>query len=156
MDYVLDARQLGEYEGPGFDVVYCSHTLEHFEPGDVPLVLKGFAHVLKDDGFVEIRVPDIGELAKLLIEKVLDLNHVVYTSFAGVPVTIGHLIWGYGPEVYGMGEVMRHKCGFTQFTLAQLLSRDFTYVVPGHNPNNCELQMLAYKQKPEKHIYEEG
>src|SRR6266446_7887238 len=41
-----------------FDAVYCSHNLEHYYRHDGATVLRGFLHVLKPDGFAEIKVPD--------------------------------------------------------------------------------------------------
>ena len=60
-DVVGDARALREtVAANSFDAVYCSHNLEHYYRHDVDKVLQGFLHVLKAEGFAEIRVPDIG------------------------------------------------------------------------------------------------
>ena len=64
-DIVLDARKLSQLPPSEYDAVYCSHNLEHYYRHDAPYVLQGFLHVLKEDGFAHIIVPDIGELAPL-------------------------------------------------------------------------------------------
>lgn len=157
IDIVMDAREILLIDRETFeayDVVYCSHTLEHFEPWDTALVIEGLAKAVKTEGWLEIRVPDVGELAKRLIEAKGDVNHVVYTSAHGVGVTIGHLLWGYGPEIQGIGEAFRHRNGFSRHTLTELLRPHFSYLVFTHEPSNCELRVVAYKQKPERHVYD--
>lgn len=44
--------------GP-YDVVYCSHALEHLYPHDVPRALAEFRRVLKPGGAAVILVPDL-------------------------------------------------------------------------------------------------
>jgi len=55
-DILCDARELTSLEAIHFDAVYCSHNLEHYYRHDIPRVLSGFLHVLKDGGFAHIRV----------------------------------------------------------------------------------------------------
>ena len=62
-DIVCDARNLTTLDAGQFDAVYCSHNLEHYYRHDVQKVLTGFLHVLKDNGFVHIQVPDTGSNA---------------------------------------------------------------------------------------------
>src|SRR5436190_16880784 len=56
VDIALDARRLHQLPASGFDAVYCSHNLEHYYAHEVPRVIAGFAHAIKEDGFVELRV----------------------------------------------------------------------------------------------------
>ncbi len=77
-DILLDARGLEGYEHAAFNAVYCSHNLEHFFPHDVPKVLSGYRHVLKHDGFAELRVPDLGPLTQLVIKGKLALDVMIY------------------------------------------------------------------------------
>ncbi len=57
-----------------YDAVYCSHNLEHYYRHDVPGVLKGFHHVLKDYGFADISVPDIDALMKTVVQNAIQRN----------------------------------------------------------------------------------
>jgi predicted SAM-dependent methyltransferase len=66
-DIVCDARNLTTLENGLFDAVYCSHNLEHYYRHDVPKVLGGFLHVLKEGGFAHIVVPDINEVMRITI-----------------------------------------------------------------------------------------
>src|SRR5438045_1858589 len=58
-DVVCDARGLSALPAAEYDAIYCSHNLEHYYKHDGIKVLRGFMHVLKPNGFAEIRVPDI-------------------------------------------------------------------------------------------------
>jgi ubiquinone/menaquinone biosynthesis C-methylase UbiE len=62
---VCDARKLTSLDVDQFDAVYCSHNLEHYYRYDVPRLLAGFLHVLKEGGFAQIIVPDIQEVMKM-------------------------------------------------------------------------------------------
>ena len=56
-----------------FDAVYCSHNLEHYYRHDTAKVLRGFLHVLKQDGFAEIRVPDLRAVMRRVVRDNLDM-----------------------------------------------------------------------------------
>src|SRR5689334_15970515 len=79
-DIVCDARELTTLPPQLYHAVYCSHNLEHYHPHDVPKVLNGFLRVLKPGGFAHIRVPDMGELMRTVVEKSLDIEDIVYES----------------------------------------------------------------------------
>ena len=75
-DIVGDARNLFVLDGGQFDAVYCSHNLEHYYRHEVPTVLSGFLHVLKNGGFAHIRVPDIYAVMRIMLEKNLDIDDI--------------------------------------------------------------------------------
>jgi len=148
-DIVCDARELATLAAAQFDAVYCSHNLEHYYRHDVPRVLAGFMHVLKDSGFAQIRVPDIQEVMKVTMEKNLDVNDVLYQSPAG-PITVLDVIYGYGVEIEQSGEdFFAHKTGFTKNTLLKVLHEagfSNMYVAQG----NFEINALAFKKEPDQ------
>jgi ubiquinone/menaquinone biosynthesis C-methylase UbiE len=147
-DILCDARTLGTLEPSQFDAVYCSHNLEHYHRHDVPRVLAGFLHVLKDGGFAHIRVPDINELMRLTIEQGLDIEDVLYQSPAG-PITVLDVLYGHSDEIERSGQdFFAHKTGFTQKSLLKtLLNAGFSkiYCVVG----NLEINALAFKGVPD-------
>jgi SAM-dependent methyltransferase len=121
-DIVCDARRLDTLEPAAFDAVYCSHNLEHYHRHEVPRVLAGFLHVLKDGGFAHVRVPDLGALMKLVVEKNLDPEDVLYKAPAG-PVRVLDVIYGFGPEIERSGhDFFSHRTGFTRRSLARTLA----------------------------------
>lgn len=148
-DLVCDARTLGTSEAVGaeaFDAVYCSHNLEHYYRHDVDKVLRGFLRVLKAGGFAEIRVPDIGELIKLLANMDLDLEQEIYKSPAG-PVSAHDMIYGYGPEIEASGrDFYAHKTGFSADTLVRALhSNGFGEIYFAPPLAALELHAVAFK-----------
>jgi len=122
-DIVCDARELHSLPAQQFDAVYCSHNLEHFHRHEVPRVLQGFVHVLRPDGFVHLRVPDLGAVMREVQSRGLDLEDVLYTSDAG-PITVLDVLYGYGPEIERSGQpYFAHKTGFTARSLARVVKQ---------------------------------
>lgn len=148
-DIVCDARNLATLEGGQFDAVYCSHNLEHYYRHDVPKVLAGFLHVLKDGGFAQIRVPDISEVMRITIEDGLDIDDVLYESPAG-PIMVLDVLYGYSVEIErSQQDFFAHKTGFTQKSLVAALQRSGfskTYSMTG----NLEINALAFKGVPDQ------
>ncbi|MDA0656178.1 MAG: methyltransferase domain-containing protein [Proteobacteria bacterium] len=144
-DVVADARELDKLEAKQFDAIYCSHNLEHYYRHDVMKVLKGFHHVLKDQGFAEIRVPDIPAVMTTLVDDEKDIDDVLYESAAG-PITIRDVVYGYAKEIEESGQdFYAHKTGFSKASLKKaVLECGFSYVVqiPG-----APWEILAYAFK---------
>jgi len=147
-DIVCDARELATLEGGVFDAVYCSHNLEHYYRHDVPRVLAGFQHMLKDGGFAHIRVPDINEVMRLTIERGLDIDDVLYTSPAG-PIMVLDVLYGYTVQIERSGQdFYAHKTGFTQKSLLSALERaGFSRIYS--TLGNLEISAIAFKGKPD-------
>ena len=147
-DVVCDARNLTTLEAGAFDAVYCSHNLEHYYRHDVPKVLGGFLHVLKEGGFAQIRVPDLAAVMKATIDRGLDVEDVLYESAAG-PITVLDVLYGLGSEIEQSGrDYFAHKTGFTQKSLAKALNKaGFTKVFSGLG--NFEISALAFKGEPD-------
>lgn len=149
-DVVCDARLLGErLPSASYDAIYCSHNLEHYFPHDGERVLRGFAHVLKPDGFAEIRVPDIGEVLRAAVSRGLDLEDELYASPAG-PIRVLDVVYGWQEEIARSGqEFYGHRTGFTAKSLARALSRagfGVVFLVP---PMAIyELRALAFRITP--------
>lgn len=149
VDVVYDARDLGQFPASRYDAIYCSHNLEHHYRHNVTRVLRGFAHVLKPDGFAEIRVPDIGALLRQMAERGADIEDAAYSGPSG-PVSAHDMLWGYGPELEKNGEHhYAHKCGFTRPALVRALSEaGFTrllFLVP---LAELELRVAAFRSEP--------
>jgi hypothetical protein len=143
-DIVCDARELSRLPGSEYDAVYCSHNLKHYYRHDGIKVLGGFQHVLKEDGFAHIRVPDIGKLMRVVVQKNLDIDDFLYQSPAG-PITVRDVFYGYGVEIERSGhDFYAHKTGFTQKSLVALLRKaGFSHVFAGSR--NLEIAAFAFK-----------
>jgi len=146
-DIVCDARELSKLPGADFDAVYCSHNLEHYHRHEVARVLAGFLHVLKPDGFAHVRVPDMGEVMRTVVDKRLDIDDVLYQSPVG-PITVRDVIYGYGVEIERTGnDYYAHKTGFTRKSMIAMLTRcGFPRVFTGLG--NFEITAIAFRGDP--------
>lgn len=145
-DILCDARELSTLDADQFDAVYCSHNLEHYYRHEVPKVLSGFLHVLKENGFAQIRVPDINAVMRTTIEKGLDIDDVLYQSSVG-PIMVVDVLYGHGAEIERSGEdFYAHKTGFTQKSLLKALNKaGFTKVYC--TLGNLEINVIAFRDK---------
>lgn len=102
VDFVADARSLPFRDGV-FEHVYSSHTIEHFSYTDTRTVLIEWLRVLRVNGVIELRCPDLRARALL---------------FALRPR------WSYVRNIYGAQdhEFNFHKAGFSYGLLRDLLS----------------------------------
>jgi hypothetical protein len=146
-DIVCDARKLDTLDNCQFDAIYCSHNLEHYYRHDVPKVLKGFLHVLKESAFVHIRVPDVMAVMKTMLEKNLDIDDVLYQSALG-PIHAYDVIYGYGEQIERSGvDFFAHKTGFSAKSLATAIYQaGFTMLYIGSA--NLEVTAYAFKGEP--------
>ena len=146
-DIVCDARTLTTLEAGQFDAVYCSHNLEHYYRHDVPKVLAGFLHVLKEGGFAEIKVPNIAEVMKETVERGLDIDDVLYQSPAG-PIMVLDVLYGYSVEIERSGQdFFAHKTGFTPKSLVKAIrAAGFSVIYTGARP--LEISAFAFKGTP--------
>jgi len=147
-DVLCDARELTKLAGSAFDAVYCSHNLEHYYRHEVPKVLAGFRHLLKGPGFAHIRVPDLGDVMRQVVQNSIDIDDVLYQSPAG-PITVRDVVYGYGVEIERSGnDFFAHKTGFTQKSLVKMLEGcGFTFVFS--TAGNLEVTALAFKERPD-------
>ena len=148
-DVICDARDLQSRLPAQFDAVYCSHNLEHYFAHHVPRVLSGFHHVLKPDGFVDIRVPDIQALIEHLGRYKMGLEDPLYTSPFG-PVTALDVIYGFGKEIEESGnDFWAHKTGFSPNRLERAVREaGFPYVSLRLLPEHVEVRALGFKREP--------
>lgn len=147
-DLICDARELHTRPAGEFHSVHCSHNLEHYFAHDVRRVLNGFRHVLADQGFVHLRVPDIAQVAQAMVTRNLDIDDVLYVSPAG-PILVKDVFYGWGAQIEASGvDFFAHKTGFTPKSLANALA------VAGFGPvyigtQEYEVQALAFLQPPD-------
>lgn len=148
-DFVCDARELLAQPPAQFDAVYCSHNLEHYYRHDAVRVLRGFLHVLKTDGFAEIRVPDIRLVMQAMLDKALDIDDVLYQSGVG-PILVRDVIYGWHVEIERTGQdFFAHKTGFTARSLTAILKyAGFAQVVSVPAIGVYEARAFAFKREP--------
>lgn len=147
-DIICDARELHLLPAAQFDAVYCSHNLEHYYRHEVPQVLSGFLHVLKPNGFAEIRVPDIRASILTMLDGNLDIEDEAYTSAAGA-ITFRDIVYGSAKLIEkSRNDFMAHKTGFSRKSLGDtILAAGFTEIWTMPTPP-YEVWMIAFRQAP--------
>ena len=149
-DIVCDARKLNTLKADEYDAIYCSHNLEHYYRHEVFDVLAGFLHVLKPEGFVHLRVPDINELMQVVVKNSLDIDDVLYKSPAG-PITVRDVMYGYGKEIEESGnDFFAHKTGFTAKSLSSVI-RTSGFNGAFFGTGNLEITAYAFKNSPSEY-----
>jgi len=148
-DVLCDARELDSLAPSQYDAVYCSHNLEHYHKHDGARVLRGFLHVLKPEGFAEIRVPDMTSVMRAFVLGNMDIEDVLYESPAG-PITVRDVIYGWGVEIERTGDdFYAHKTGFTAASLRSALQiAGFWGAAVGVDEKAYEIRALAFKAEP--------
>ena len=127
-----------------FDAIFSSHNLEHVFPHEAPQVIKEFARVLTDDGFVVLTCPDLQSVCEAVAKD--KLLEPLYTSAAG-PIAAIDMLYGHRAALATGKYYMAHKCGFTYSALVNLfLSGGFKSVFGGRRELAFDLWILAFKQ----------
>jgi predicted SAM-dependent methyltransferase len=127
-DYRCDIRKTPFATGH-FDVVYSSHTLEHFTKIEVDAVLDEMVRILKEDGELRLVLPNLQWAARKIMNGEIDGD--VYNVL-------------YGAQTY---QENFHKIGFVPQTIEQLLkAKGFTKFMWAHD--RYHMAMRAWKVIP--------
>jgi len=133
------------------DAVYSSHNIEHIFPHEVPIALREFYRVLKEDGIVVITCPDLQSAGEALTQ-----DKLFETLFEAISVPEGHkipitafdVLFGHRNTTAGGNVFMVHKGGFTYSTLDRAFyEAGFKARYGGRRPRRCDLFLVAFKQK---------
>jgi len=118
-DIVASIANLDPIDPETMDAIWCSHNLEHLHTHEINTALSEFRRVLKPDGFALITLPDLEEIARLVIDG--RLEEVAYHSPAG-PITALDMIFGHSASIRVGRHYMAHHTGFTVETLGRRLA----------------------------------
>lgn len=94
----------------GAHAVLSSHTHEHLNDFDVLQGFREIHRVLKKGGFLVMNVPDLMEIAKLVLQGKVD--EVLYQSKAG-PIRPIDMLFGHQLSIQRGSVFMAHRTGFT-------------------------------------------
>ena len=134
-------------ETASVDAVHSAYNIDHIYPHEVPIALGEFYRVLKEDGIVFIRCPDIQSVLEAVVEdKLLETFYVTEDGQKIAPIDI---IYGNRQEIAEGNEYMAKKCGFTYSVLNMAFSEaGFKARYGGRIAfNGAELALVAFKQK---------
>ena len=133
------------------DAIYSSHNIEHIYSYEVPIALREFYRVLKEDGIVVITCPDLQSVCEAVVQ-----DKLFQTLFQGksvpegydVPVTAFDILFGHRETTEDGNVFMVHKGGFTYSVLDRAFyEAGFKVRVGGRRPEACDLFLVAFKQK---------
>ena len=132
-------------ETSSVDAVHSAYNIDHIYPHEVPIALAEFYRVLKEDGIVYIRCPDIQLISEAVIND--QLLEALYESPAG-PISPIDIIYGNRQEIVEGNEYMAKKCGFTYSVLNMAFwEAGFKTRYGGRNQDTYELSLIAFKQE---------
>lgn len=109
-DYRCDLRQLPFKTGE-FDVVFSSHTLEHFSRVELPVVLDEWVRIMKEDGEFRMVLPNLEWAAQQIMNGEINAN-VMNVLYGAQTYTENHHKMGFTPK---MIEQVLGQRGFKKF-----------------------------------------
>ena len=144
-DIVGTLLDMSAVETGSVDAIYSSHNIEHVFPHEVPIVLREFHRVLKDDGMVVLVCPDLQSVCEAVVDD--KLLQPLYESPAG-PISPIDILYGHRPAIARGNEYMAHKGGFTYSVLNDaFIEAGFKMNYGGRNPDLWELFIISFKQE---------
>ena len=144
-DIVGTLLDMSAVETGSVDAIYSSHNIEHVFPHEVPIVLREFHRVLKDDGMVVLRCPDLQSVCEAVVDD--KLLQPLYESPVG-PISPIDILYGHRPAIARGNEYMAHKGGFTYSVLNDaFIEAGFKMNYGGRNPDRWELFIISFKQE---------
>jgi predicted SAM-dependent methyltransferase len=117
-DIVCSITDISPISADSVDAVWSSHNLEHLQRHEVPLALAEFLRVLKPYGLLLLTLPDLQQVARLVVEDRLEDS--AYISQSG-PITPLDMIFGHTASLARGNRFMAHRTGFTARSLHKLL-----------------------------------
>ena len=142
-DIIGTIVDLSLVETGSVDAVYSAYNLDHIYPHEVPIALKEFFRVLKNDGIAIIKCHDIQSVCEAIgKDKLLD---TFYQSPVG-PITPIDILFGNRKAIAKGNEFMAKKGGFTYSVLDGALHQaGFVIRYGGRIKNGRELSVVAFK-----------
>jgi predicted O-linked N-acetylglucosamine transferase (SPINDLY family)/predicted SAM-dependent methyltransferase len=123
-DHIGNANDMERFADNTFEVVYSSHVLEHMDyQGELQSALQQWLRVLKPGGSVEISVPNLEALSRLILNKELSAEqhfHVMRIIFGGHMHPHDYHLIGFTPTIL---RDMLVGAGFTSIEFVE----PFTY-----------------------------
>ena len=127
------------------DAIFSSHNIEHIFSHEVPIALREFFRVLKDDGVVVITCPDLQSVCDAVAKN--KLLEPLYVSPAG-PISPIDILYGHRGFIANGNVYMAHKCGFTYQTLADAFyEAGFKANYGGSRSQAYDLWLIASKNE---------
>ncbi|WP_137128001.1 methyltransferase domain-containing protein [Roseomonas sp. HF4] len=125
-DILASITDMRDVAAASVDAVYSAHNVEHLAAHEVPLALAEFRRVIAPGGFALITVPDLQQVAALVVAD--RLTDAAYVAPAG-PIAPLDMLYGHGAQIAAGNGFMAHRTGFTARSLeAALVAARFDHV----------------------------
>jgi SAM-dependent methyltransferase len=141
-DIVCSITDISPVAADSVDAVWSSHNLEHLQRHEVPLALAEFLRVLKPNGLLLLTLPDLQQVARLVVED--RLEDTAYISQSG-PITALDMIFGHTVSLARGNGFMAHRTGFTARSLHKLLLEAGFVEVSLRQGTSFDLWATGYK-----------
>ena len=141
-DIVCSMTDMSPVAANSVDAIWSSHNLEHLQRHEVPLALAEFIRVLKPQGLLLLTLPDLQQVAQLVVED--RLEDQAYSSSSG-PITALDMIFGHTASLARGNSFMAHRSGFTAQTLRRVLMETGFVEVGLRRGTSFDLWATAYK-----------
>ena len=144
-DIVGTMTDMKSVETASVDALYSAYNIDHIYPHQVPIALREFHRVLKEDGIVVIKCPDIQGVCEAVVQD--KLLEPLYDSPGG-PISPIDILFGNRKAIAEGNEYMAKKGGFTYSVLnGALYEAGFKARYGGRSQKGWELTLVAFKQE---------
>ena len=144
-DIVGSLTDMKSLETAGVDAIYSAYNIDHIYPHQVPIALNEFHRVLKEDGTVVIKCPDLQSVCEAVAQD--KLLEPLYDSPAG-PISPIDIMFGNRKVIAEGNDYMDKKGGFTYSVLdSAFWEAGFKARYGGRTQGGWELALVAFKQK---------
>jgi len=144
-DIVGSLTDMKSVETASVDALYSAYNIDHIYPYQVPIALREFYRVLKEDGIVVIKCPDLQSVCEAVAQD--KLLEPLYDSPAG-PISPIDIMFGNRKVIAEGNDYMDKKGGFTYSVLnGALYEAGFKTRYGGRSQKGWELTLVAFKQE---------
>jgi SAM-dependent methyltransferase len=144
-DIVGSLTDMKSLETASVDAIYSAYNIDHIYPHQVPIALNEFHRVLKEDGTVVIKCPDLQSVCEAVAQD--KLLEPLYDSPAG-PISPIDIMFGNRKVIAEGNDYMDKKGGFTYSVLdSAFWEAGFKARYGGRTQGGWELALVAFKQK---------
>ena len=144
-DIVGSLTDMKLVETASVDAIYSAYNIDHIYPHQVPIALREFYRVLKEDGIVVIKCPDLQSVCEAVAQD--KLLEPLYDSPAG-PISPIDIMFGNRKVIAEGNDYMDKKGGFTYSVLnGALYEAGFKTRYGGRSQKGWELTLVAFKQE---------
>ncbi len=141
-DIVASITDMSRIRSETVDAIWSSHNLEHLYDHEVGKAMQEFLRVLKPDGFIYLKVPNLQEIAEFIVAGGAD--RAAYESAAG-PIAPLDMIYGHRGAIAAGYVHMAHRTGFTPHILQRVLTEAGVAAGVLKRQSYMELSAIAFK-----------